>query len=187
MITYFYEVFLGEDLKKINLIVTTFRGQESVAVSELRDLLTYLGDPSAEVEMTKISGLITASSSLDPFYIVEKVREILASEPWRISSLLRFIPIEETVPTKIEDIVNTVERLAKKIPEDSSFRITIEKRHTSLSSQEIIKATAEKISRRVDLENPDYIVLIEIIGGVTGISVIKPHHIVSTMKKETVS
>lgn len=171
-------------MKKFNLIVTTFRGQETVAVSELRDILNYLGDPAPEIEITKISGLITASTTLDPFYVIEKVREILSSEPWRISSLLRFIPIEEVVPTKIEDIVEAVGKLASKIPEESSFRITVEKRHTSLSSQDIIRASAEKVQRKVDLENPDYIVLIEVLGGVTGVSVIKPDQIVSSMKQE---
>jgi len=170
-------------LRRINLIVTTFRGQEIVAVSELKDLLRYLGDVEPEVEMTKISGLITASTSLDPFYVIEKAREIISNEPWRISTLLRFIPIEEVTSTRIEDIKEVAARLSAKIPEESSFRITVEKRHTSLSSQDIIKAVAEKINRRVNLKNPDYIVLIEILGGVTGISVIRPDQIVSSMKQ----
>ncbi|MEM1676304.1 MAG: THUMP domain-containing protein [Nitrososphaerota archaeon] len=101
-----------------------------------------------------------------------------------MGSLLRFIPIEDVVPSRIEDIAESVEKLASKIPEDASFRITVEKRHTSLSSQEIIKASAEKVQRRVDLKNPDYIVLIEVIGGVTGISVLKPSQILSTTKFE---
>ncbi|MEM1583675.1 MAG: THUMP domain-containing protein [Nitrososphaerota archaeon] len=170
-------------MRRINLIVTTFRGQEIVAVSELKDLLRYLGDVEPEVEMTKISGLITASTSLDPFYVIEKAREIISNEPWRISTLLRFIPIEEVTSTRIEDIKEVAARLSAKIPEESSFRITVEKRHTSLSSQDIIKAVAEKINRRVNLKNPDYIVLIEILGGVTGISVIRPDQIVSSMKQ----
>jgi len=171
-------------LKRFNLIVTTFRRQEAIAASELRDLLIYLGDKEPEVEMTKISGLITALTNLDPFYVIEKVREILSSEPWRISSLLRFIPIEEVVSTKIEDIAEAACKLSSKIPKESSFRITVEKRHTSLSSQDIIKAVAEKIERRVDLKNPDYIVLIEVLGGLTGVSVIRPEQIVSSMKHE---
>lgn len=168
---------------RFNLIVTTFRGQESVAVSELRELLAVLGDEEAVVEMTKISGLITAKTSLDPFQVIEKVGEIAEKESWRISSLLRFIPIEEVVTSKVEEIAEAVGRLAGKIPEDSSFRITVEKRHTQLSSQEIIKAAAEKVERRVDLKNPDWIVLIEVLGAVTGISVLKPNQILSTAKR----
>lgn len=171
-------------MKKFNLIVTTFRGQETIAVSELRDFLVYLGDNEPVVEMTRISGVLTASTSLDPFHVIEKAREILSNEPWRISSLLRFIPIEEVAATRIEDIVDIAGKLSAKIPEDASFRITIEKRHTSLSSRDIITCVAEKINRRVDLENPDYIVLIEILGGVTGVSVIKPDQILSSMKQE---
>ncbi|MEM4466003.1 MAG: THUMP domain-containing protein [Nitrososphaerota archaeon] len=171
-------------MRKFNLLVTTFRGQEVVASSEIRDLLNYLGDSSPEVEITKVSGLLTVKTSLDPFHVIERVGEILSTEPWRVGSLLRFIPIEDVVPSRIEDIAESVEKLASKIPEDASFRITVEKRHTSLSSQDIIKASAEKVQRRVDLKNPDYIVLIEVIGGVTGISVLKPSQILSTTKFE---
>lgn len=169
---------------KFNLIVTTFRRQEPVAASELRELLSQLGDEEAEVEMTKISGLLTVRTSLNPFYVIEKVRALTENEPWRISSLLRFIPVEEVVKSEVEEIAEAVGKLAEKIPEKDSFRITVEKRHTQLSSQEIIKAAAEKVERRVDLKNPDWIILIEVLGGVTGVSVLRPDQILSTAKRE---
>lgn len=170
--------------ERFNLIVTTMRGQESVAVAELGDLLTALGDPSPKVSMTKIAGLITAKTSLNPFEVVERVKELLEKEPWRVGSLLRFIPVEEVVEAKPENIAKAVEKLAGKIPEDASFRVTVEKRHTTLSSREIIEAAASRVDRKVDLEHPDWIVLIEVLGGVAGVSVLKPEHILSTTKRE---
>ena len=154
-----------------------------MAASELRELLTYLGDPSPEVSMTRITGLITAYTSLNPFQVIERVKEILGEEPWRISSLLRFIPIERVVEAKPEKIAEAVEELASKIPETASFRVTVEKRHTNLSSRELIEATASKVDRRVNLENPDWVVLVEVLGGVAGVSVIKPEQILSTTKR----
>ncbi|MEM1776101.1 MAG: RNA methyltransferase, partial [Nitrososphaerota archaeon] len=68
-------------MRKFNLLVTTFRGQEVVASSEIRDLLNYLGDSSPEVEITKVSGLLTVKTSLDPFHVIERVGEILSTEP----------------------------------------------------------------------------------------------------------
>ncbi len=154
-----------------------------MAASELRELLTYLGDPSPEVSMTRITGLITAYTSLNPFQVIERVEEILGEEPWRISSLLRFIPIERVVEAKPEKIAEAVEELASKIPETASFRVTVEKRHTNLSSRELIEAAASKVDRRVNLENPDWVVLVEVLGGVAGVSVIKPEQILSTTKR----
>ena len=87
--------------------------------------------------------------------------------------------MEEVVNSNIDEIAKAVEKLASKIPEDQSFRITIEKRHTSLSSSEIIETAAKNVNRRVDLKNPDWIILIEIIGAYTGISVLKPDQVLS--------
>jgi len=169
-------------VRKFNLIVTTPRGQENLAAIELEDLLKSFGDDSPEVSITNVAGLLTAKTSLDPLDVIEKVRKIMNEEPWRIGNLMRFIPVEEVVESNIKNISEAVEKLSSKIPEDASFRITIEKRHTSLSSSEIIESAAKKINRKVDLKNPDWVVLIEIIGAFTGVSVIKPDQILSVAK-----
>lgn len=165
-----------------NLIVTTARGMETVAVTELADLLQSLGDPSPDVRQTRIAGLLTAKTSLDPFEVVSKVRDIAAQEPWRFRYLLRFIPIERVVETSLDKIANASSELVHKIEEDDTFRVTVEKRHTQLSSTEIIKVVASGINRKVNLNNPDWIILVEVVGGLTGISVLKPDQIVSTQR-----
>ncbi|MEM3897389.1 MAG: THUMP domain-containing protein [Nitrososphaerota archaeon] len=169
-------------VKRFNLIVTTARGMENLAAIELEDLLRFLGDNEPQVSMTSISGLLTAKTNLDPFEVIEKVKAIAEEEPWRVGSLMRMIPIEEVVESNLEMIAEAVGRVASKIPADQSFRITIEKRHTSLSSSEIIEATAKNVDRRVDLKNPDWIVLIEVVGAYTGISVLKSDQILSLAK-----
>ena len=169
-------------VRKFNLIVTAPRGRENLAAIELEDLLIFFGDDSPEVSVTGISGLLTARTKLDPFDVIEKVKGVLREEPWRIGNLMRFIPIEEVVESNLEKISEAVEKLSARIPENASFRITIEKRHTSLSSSEIIEAAAKNVNRRVDLKNPDWVILIEIVGALTGVSVIKPDQILSAAK-----
>ncbi|RLF97777.1 MAG: RNA methyltransferase, partial [Candidatus Wolframiiraptor sp.] len=124
--------------------------------------------------------------NLDPFEVINKVREIIKEEPWRIGNLMRLIPIEEVVESNLEEISQVVEKLSSKIPEDATFRITIEKRHTSLSSSEIIEMAAKKVNRKVNLKNPDWIILIEVVGAFTGISVIKPDQILSIAKLQKI-
>lgn len=169
-------------MRKFNLIVTTLRGQENLAAIELEDLLRYLGDEFPEVSVTNVAGLLTARTSLDPLDVVERVRKVMEDEPWRVGNLMRLIPVEEVVESDVEKISEAVERLSLKIPEGASFRITIEKRHTSLSSSDIIESAAKKINRRVDLKNPDWIVLIEVVGAYTGVSVLRPDQIISLAK-----
>ena len=72
--------------------------------------------------------------------------------------------------------------MLERIGEDETFRITIEKRLSDLSRQEIIKEVASKTTRKVNLKNPNWVVLIEIIGNKTGISVVNPSQIISVTK-----
>jgi len=74
--------------------------------------------------------------------------------------------------------------LSSKIGENETFRVTVEKRFTETPTLEIIEAAAANIERKVDLDKPDKILLIEVIGGSTGISVIKPDDIISVMKEK---
>jgi tRNA acetyltransferase TAN1 len=167
-----------------NLLATTFRGAEHEASSELFALLKSLGDEAPSVYATKVSGLIACHTTLQPSAVVQAIREKVQSEPWSVRYLLRLIPIERVVKTDLESIRLAAEELAGKIGENESFRITIDKRFTSLRSQEIISAVAKNIHRRVDLENPDWVVMIQVVGGRTGASILRPDEILSVSKEK---
>jgi len=79
--------------------------------------------------------------------------------------------------------VETAQGLAEKIPGDESFRVTLEKRRTKLRSREIIDAVAEKIDRKVNLGDPDWVVLVEIVGKRTGVAVVPRDGILSIQKE----
>ncbi|MCS7118354.1 MAG: THUMP domain-containing protein [Thaumarchaeota archaeon] len=169
-------------MKRFNLIATTLRGQEPLGVSSLVGVLAELGDPEAQVEISRIQGVLTASTELDPFEVVERTREIAQREPWKVSGLMRLIPVERAVETKLGAIVEAVEELKGRIPPDATYKVVVEKRHTQLSSRELIEAVASRVERRVDLENPSWIVLIEVLGGLTGVSVLRPSQVLSLTK-----
>ena len=172
-------------LKEFNLLVSTPRGREHDACSELWFLLGELGDERAEVDTTPVKGLIWARTQLDPFEVVKGLRRMLAERPEEFRVVQRIIPIERVVGTDLNEIARAAQELAlAKIEPGEKFRITVEKRHTELGTMDVIKAVAEGIDRPVDLRNPDKIVLIEIVGGLTGISVIKPDDILSVPKEK---
>ena len=171
-------------LKDFNLLVTTTRGNEDNVCSEVWYLLKEIGDEKAEVDRTGVSGLIAVKTSLNPFEVITKFREILKERPYEFRYSLRIIPIEKVVKTRVEEIQKAAEELASKIGENETFRITVEKRFTEISTRDIIEAAASKIERKVNLERPDKILLIEIIGDLTGISVIRPEDIISVSKEK---
>jgi len=170
-------------LKDFNLLVTTARGNEEDACSEMWYLLGEIGDSAAKVDKTGITGIIAAKSAFNPFEVIEKLRTILKERPYEFRYTLRAIPIEKVVRTDLGEIERAATELGAKIGENETFRVTVEKRFTETPLKDIIEAAAVNIERRVDLNNPDKIVLVEVLGGLTGISVVKPTEILSVMKE----
>jgi len=136
----------------------------------------------AKVSITKMSGILTAKTNLEPIKVVREIKEMLLDEPWSIRYCLRIIPIQKVIETKIEEIEKMVTNISKKISEGETYRISIEKRNSDLSTQEIISKIANKIKNKVSLEFPDKVILIEILGDKTGISVLKKTDVLSVEK-----
>ncbi|MFB5610856.1 MAG: THUMP domain-containing protein [Nitrosopumilaceae archaeon] len=163
----------------MNLIITCARHLEPETSDEINAILTQFGDENPEITRTSMSGVLTVKTELDPFEIIRKIREKITDEPWSIRYCLRIIPIEQVTETNLEEISSKVISLMKKVDEKDSYRITIEKRNSEISSTELISKIADNIQNKVSLENPDWIVLVEILGNKAGISVLKSNDVFS--------
>jgi tRNA acetyltransferase TAN1 len=166
----------------MNLIITCPRHLEPETEEELMDILEEFGDSDVKVSITNMSGILTADTQLDPIEVVKKIKEMLLDEPWSVRYCKRIIPIQKVIESKIDEIEKSVTELSNQILDDETYRISIEKRNSELSSKEIITKIADKIKNKVSLEFPDKILLIEILGNKTGISILKKSDILSTEK-----
>ena len=149
------------------------RHLEPETEEELMSILDDLGDSEPKITITNMSGILTAETKLDPIEIVKKIKEMVLDEPWSVRYCLRIIPIQKIVESQIDEIEKAVSEMSKQILDDETYRISIEKRNSDLSSKEIITKIANQIKNKVSLEFPDRIVLIEILGNKTGISILK--------------
>jgi len=166
----------------MNLIITCARHLEGDAEEEITDILDELGDSDVKISISSMSGIITIQTKLDPIEVVRKMKETLLDEPWSIRYCLRVIPVQKVVETNIEEIEKTISSMSDQIEEKESYRILIEKRNSDISSKEIITKIANGIKNKVSLDFPDKIILIEILGIVTGISILKKSDILSLEK-----
>jgi tRNA acetyltransferase TAN1 len=171
-------------LKDFNLLVTTWRGNENNARSELKRLLEAIGESSPSVDKTGVSGLIVAKTISDPFEVINQFRNILHERPYEFRHALRLIPIEKVVHTDLDQIKEAVTQLSSRIGENETFRVTVEKRFTVVHTRDIIEAATANIKRKVNLKTPDFILLIEVIGGFTGLSLTKPNDTISVLKEK---
>ena len=166
------------------MIVTCPRHFEYETKEEIARILEDFGDESPKIIPSGLSGIITVETNLNSLDIPHKIREKIKEEPWSIRYMLRVIPIQRWISSDIDEIINNSQKLAEIIRKDERYRITIEKRNSNLSSKEIISKIADIINRKVSLENPSWIILIEIIGGKTGLSVLKNNDILSVEKEK---
>lgn len=171
-------------IRDFNLLVTTARGNEEEASSEIWYLLGEIDDTAAKVDKTGVSGLIAAKSAFEPLEVIEKLRGLLKERPYEFRYTFRIIPVEKVVRTDPTEIERVVTELSARIKENETFRITVEKRFTTTSTKDLIDAAAANIERKVNLTNPDKIILIEVVGGLTGISVIKPVDVLVVAKEK---
>ena len=171
---------------EFDFIATTFRYREDDLIEELEELFKEYSDLSVYISKTNVDGLIVGLGLSNPFEFIYFLKNKLKDSPWEIKYLLRFIPIEKVVLTDILKIREISKELLKKIPSNASFKILIEKRHTNLKKIDIINEIAPYISVKVDLENPCWILLIEIVGKYTGVSVIQTKNLFSSMIEKRV-
>jgi len=166
----------------LNLIITCARHLESETRQELTDILEKMGDSEPKITITNMSGILTAETKLDSIETIKKIKEMLLDEPWSIRYCLRIIPVQKVMETKIESIEDGISGLIELISNSESYRISIEKRNSNISSQELISRIAKKIKNKVSLEFPDKIILIEVLGNKTGIAIVKKVDILSVEK-----
>ena len=166
----------------MNLIITCARHLEPETEEELMSILDDFGDSEPKITITNMSGILTAETKLDPIETVKKIKEMILDEPWSVRYCLRIIPIQKIIESQIDEIEKAVSELSEQILDDETYRISIEKRNSDLSSKEIITKIADKIKNKVSLEFPDKVILIEILGNQTGVSILKKSDILSIEK-----
>jgi len=171
----------------LNLIITCARNLESETKNEIRKILDELGDQEPEILNVGMRGILMVNTIIEPSKIIDYVKNKIIEEPWLIRYCLRIIPIQMITETEIDKIKQNVIKLKDTIQKNDSYRITIEKRNTDISSTEIITEIAKIFPNKVSLNQPDWIVLIEILGNNTGISILKDDELFSLDKAKRMS
>lgn len=174
-------------LDDFNLVISTSRGNERNTCSEMWYLLGEVGDRGSVIETTSVIGLVIAKTKLDPIKAIRDLRTLLKDRPWEFKYTLKLVPVQKVVEAQLEKIEQAALELAAHIGQKEEFRITVEKRHTDLSSKTLIDTVAKGIERTVDLDSPDRILMIEVIGQLVGLALIQPEDILSVEREKRIS
>ena len=165
----------------MNLIVTSAKGLEARASAEFKEIALLSGSRKLTIERSAYDGVIEVEAE-NAKALIAFIADFVRSEPFKVRFMMRLIPVDRVVDTKLDDIVGAVKDLSSAIGPSETFRITIEARDSPYSERELIEAIADAIDRKVSLDSPDKVVLLEIFGEYAGISVLAPSEVISVPK-----
>ena len=168
----------------LNLLVTCGRNLESETETEIRKILNECGSDEHEIYKTDMRVILFVNTNTDTSKIIDWIKTKVNEEPWSIRYCLRVIPIQAVTDTDIEKIKQNAQKLKNIIQKNDSYLITVEKRNSNVSSKEIITEVANLFSNKVSLDKPDWIILIEVLGNKTGISILKNDTVFSLDKSK---
>ncbi|MHA1111355.1 MAG: THUMP domain-containing protein [Promethearchaeota archaeon] len=177
-------------MNTFNLMISSNRNYEQFAEREIWFVLMIAGDSSPVIMHSPIPGILLVNTSLNPYKVIQKMRGIMKKEPNFFQFVLRVIPVDQVVETDLDliyqkslQLYRSKKRLTRK---RKSFAVQIKKRATPMSRNEIIDKIVPHIPNKVDLKNPDWVLHCEIIGNVTGISVMKPTQILRIISERNI-
>jgi len=170
-----------------NLLVSCSWGMHGAARTEILNVLKSLGDEKPAVRQTIAQGIMGVKTSLDPRRVVQELRKLHAREPLVFQHTLKWVPVDLWTYSDMESMKEAVRKLRDRIRSGEKWRMTVEKRrYTCYHKIDIIKELAEIIDEKVDLENPDKILRVDIIGKYAGVSVLAPREMFSATHLPTI-
>ncbi|NVM18983.1 MAG: hypothetical protein HWN80_14810 [Candidatus Lokiarchaeota archaeon] len=166
-------------MNNFNLLISTSRFNEVNAKAEIWFTLLMCGDKYPIISGIKYPGLITAATNIDTKEVIKKIKEILEEDPDFFQFILKIIPIDYVCETKLNVIKSFVEKYHPLyLNKEDSFKIELNRRKSEVIERNpLIEAVAKFINNKVDLDNPDKIIRIELLGNVSGISFLNPDDI----------
>lgn len=121
-----------------------------------------------------IRGLSLIAIPTDPRQALSKMAQVVVNNQFQFRYSKTFTPLEHLTKSSLEEIVAALQEPLLKIPESSTWRIRLQKRHTKLHRSEIINAIASSPNApkgEVDLGSAQWDILVEVFGEWTGLTV----------------
>jgi tRNA acetyltransferase TAN1 len=174
------------------ILISSARTLERNSSSEMFYLLSeLLRYDNVDVNpVPDISGLSIATFSENPILTLEKIKVEIEKDNSVLQYSLKLVPIQYRTNSSIEKMKDIMGIFNEQIGEDDTWRITLRRRHSQLSREEIIHSLADIITNgSVRLEDPDYYIIVEILGkwsylSLSPISGISVSHYISGQEKD---
>lgn len=166
---------------EFNLLLSCRRFQEAESCEELRRIIEEEPDLGGleRCKLTGITCLVVAKVEGDSHAFVTRVGKLVRKMPWIARDLLKIHPIDLVVDSTVKAIRKGSKELAKRMTKADTFRVNLNRRDTDLDRDKLLHEIAIQFPGKVDLEKYDWVVVVEILGPVTGLSLLREEEIVT--------
>jgi tRNA acetyltransferase TAN1 len=156
---------------------------ENDAMSEFwHVMIKYCSVEPVEVFDLPIRGLFLLAVKGDIQSITERLKQVIIKEQFSFRACRKFTPLDCLIKSSLEGITEATRPLLAKVPQKVPWRIESSRRHSKIKRSTVIEKIAslpEAPKGKVNLENPKWLIIIEIIGEWTGVGVFPADKILS--------
>ena len=164
----------------MNLLVSYSWNHFYPARAEVTRILQRFGDPAARVAWSSVMGIAIVDTILDNREVIKQCHALFKDEP-AFQFAIKWVPVDYWCETSLEAIKEVIDvQIAPQISEHETWGMKVEKRrwqqyHTS----EIVEYLTTDIKRKVNLDHPDKLMWVDVLGKETALSLLRPGEIFS--------
>jgi len=167
---------------KFNLIVSFNPSHSGTAESELATVLQKIGE-RPKIVQTGVEGLFKVAVS-DARKVVSRLRNLCQADPNLFAATHHYTPVDAWCKSDVSQMQKLIKSASSGISQQEKWKLGLNKRHwKKMEGGELIVKLTKVIDREnVDLDDPQKIVQVEIIGNDTGVSLLEPEDILDVVE-----
>jgi len=165
---------------RTDLLVSYSWGGFGRTKQEVLRILKALGDPDPWVKKSDVRGIAIARTSLDNREVIRRCHELWNGPAPPFQFAIKWVPADHWCATSLDAIKRLVDELAPQIGAQQTWGMKVYKRRwQQYHTGEIVAQLADGIDRKVDLEHPDWLLWVDILGRETAVTLLRPDEIFS--------
>ncbi len=167
-----------------NMIVTFDPNHRGTAELELREVLKQAGE-KPQIGQTEVEGLFKVAVS-NARAAAAKIRNLCSKNPNLFAVTHHYTPIDSWCQSDVSAMQKLIRAASAGIGQNEKWKMGLNKRHwDKLEGVKLIIKLTDVVERKnVDLDNPDKIVQVEIIGKEAGVALLTPKDIVDIAREK---
>ena len=170
-----------------DLLVSYSWGCFHWARAEIMKILKQLGDPAPLVERTAVSGIAMVRTCLNNRTVIKHCKAIWQTPGSHdLQFAIKWVPVDYWCKTDLDAMKQVIDTSVKgQIKPDQTWRMVVKRRrYQKHHTIDIVRHLAQDVDRVVNLNEPDWIIWVDIIGRETAIALLKGDEVFSINKSQ---